>query len=276
MRNQKNYGHQRDREFRGQNFNRGMRDRSDRYESDDRERGLDNQRHGHSEYGTDGASGADHYGMGMGRESGQGYNRSRDRDYTRDFQSRSQWYGQDQTRGADQWPDQDQSEPSGYGRGFGQSSYDRMQPQSSGGQYGQSERSGYGRQNYMQTGAQQNSQGFYGSNQQSHSGKGPKGYKRADERIREDVSEALQLDHHVDASQIEVDVKEGIVTLSGIVDSRMAKRQAEDCLNNLSGVQDVVNNIRVERAEGMGSSSSSSSTTSSKDSQSTSKRGGSH
>lgn len=76
-------------------------------------------------------------------------------------------------------------------------------------------------------------------------GKGPKGYKRSDERIREEVSEALYRDYHVDASEIEVDVKDGIVTLSGTVDSRQSKRAAEECIENLTGVSDVHNRIRI-------------------------------
>jgi hypothetical protein len=80
----------------------------------------------------------------------------------------------------------------------------------------------------------------------SHAGKGPKGYKRSDERIREDASEALFQDPQVDASNIELDVNDGIITLSGTVESRLAKRQAEDCVYHVSGVNDVINNIRIE------------------------------
>lgn len=76
-------------------------------------------------------------------------------------------------------------------------------------------------------------------------GKGPKGYQRSDERIREEVCEALYRDYHVDASEVEVDVKEGIVTLSGTVDSRQSKRAAEQCVENLTGVSDVHNRVRI-------------------------------
>lgn len=76
-------------------------------------------------------------------------------------------------------------------------------------------------------------------------GKGPKGWKRSDERIKEEVSEALYRDYHVDASEIEIEVKEGVVTLSGTVENREAKRSAEECIENLSGVQDVHNRIRI-------------------------------
>lgn len=77
-------------------------------------------------------------------------------------------------------------------------------------------------------------------------GKGPKGWKRSDERVKEEVSEALYRDYNVDASDIEVDVKDGVVTLSGTVDSRQAKRAAEECIENLSGVVDVHNRIRIQ------------------------------
>lgn len=77
-------------------------------------------------------------------------------------------------------------------------------------------------------------------------GKGPKGWKRSDERIKDEVSEALYRDYEIDASEIEVEVKDGIVTLSGTVDSRDSKRSAEECIENLSGVIDVHNRLRIE------------------------------
>lgn len=53
--------------------------------------------------------------------------------------------------------------------------------------------------------------------------KGPKGYKLDDSRIEEEVREAFARDHEVNASDVEVKVSEGCVTLTGIVESRMAK-----------------------------------------------------
>ncbi len=55
-------------------------------------------------------------------------------------------------------------------------------------------------------------------------GRGPKGYVRSDERIREEVCELLA-DADVDASEITVTVEDGEVTLLGTVDSRHAKRE---------------------------------------------------
>lgn len=86
--------------------------------------------------------------------------------------------------------------------------------------------------------------GLYGRGQ--HRGRGPKGYTRSDERIREDVSDCLTDDPHIDASEIEVSIQNGEVTLSGTVDSRFAKRHAEDLADDISGVTHVQNNLRVQ------------------------------
>ncbi len=77
-------------------------------------------------------------------------------------------------------------------------------------------------------------------------GKGPKGFKRSDEKIREEVCEALYRDNSVDASEIEVSVKDAEVILSGTVSERRMKRLAEDCADSVSGVSDVRNEIRVQ------------------------------
>lgn len=79
-----------------------------------------------------------------------------------------------------------------------------------------------------------------------HRGKGPVGYQRSDERIRELVSEALTDDDQIDASQIHVSVKDGEVTLSGIVEDRRTRREAEDCVASVSGVRDVQVQLRMK------------------------------
>jgi osmotically-inducible protein OsmY len=76
-------------------------------------------------------------------------------------------------------------------------------------------------------------------------GRGPKGYQRSDDRIREDVSDQLTEHAHIDASEIEVDVSGGVVTLTGSVDDRWAKRLAEDIAEGVPGVRDVMNQLRV-------------------------------
>ncbi len=95
-----------------------------------------------------------------------------------------------------------------------------------------------------------------------HKGKGPKGYKRADERIQDDINDRLTDDSQLDASEIEVTVTNGEVKLSGTVDSRDAKRRAEDLTEAISGVSNVENSIRVKQDKEMGSSTSDKSATS--------------
>lgn len=79
-----------------------------------------------------------------------------------------------------------------------------------------------------------------------HRGRGPENYTRSDERILEDACDSLTDDWAVDARNIQVTVKDGEVTLDGTVDSRSAKRRAEDCVHDISGVKHVQNNLRVE------------------------------
>ncbi len=91
--------------------------------------------------------------------------------------------------------------------------------------------------------------------QDRHRGLGPKGYTRSDERIREDVCDRLSDDWRIDASDIEVQVNDGEVTLSGTVSDRLLKRRAEDVAEDISGVQNVQNNLRVQTARSVGASS---------------------
>lgn len=83
-----------------------------------------------------------------------------------------------------------------------------------------------------------------------YSGMGPKGYKRSDERIKEDVSDKLMEHPDLDASDIEVKVSKGEVTLSGTVESRWAKRLAEDLAEACSGVREVMNQLRLSSESG--------------------------
>jgi osmotically-inducible protein OsmY len=80
-----------------------------------------------------------------------------------------------------------------------------------------------------------------------YAGRGPRGYRRSDERIREDINDHLTDDWYIDATDIEVTVNNGMVTLTGRVDSRDEKRRAEDLAESVSGVNDVSNQLRVER-----------------------------
>lgn len=81
----------------------------------------------------------------------------------------------------------------------------------------------------------------------AHRGRGPKGYRRSDERIREDVSDRLTDDSWLNASDIEVAVSSGDVTLTGSVRSREDKKRAEALAESVTGVDNVQNNLRIDR-----------------------------
>ena len=89
-----------------------------------------------------------------------------------------------------------------------------------------------------------------------HSGKGPRGWRRSDERICEDVNVALYRDPNIDAGDIEVRVVDCEVILTGTVADKFAKRMAEDIAESVFGVTDVQNLLRVKR-EGEGAEASS-------------------
>jgi hypothetical protein len=78
-------------------------------------------------------------------------------------------------------------------------------------------------------------------------GRGPRGYTRSDDRIREDVCDRLSADDEVDASDISVTVSQGEVTLEGTVPDRHSKRRAEDISESVIGVDEVHNRLRSNK-----------------------------
>jgi hypothetical protein len=82
-----------------------------------------------------------------------------------------------------------------------------------------------------------------------YTGVGPRGYKRSDERILEDVNDRLTQHAMIDASQIEVEVNEGEVTLKGSVKNRRMKRMVEANADMIPGVIDVHNRLRLKERE---------------------------
>jgi Flp pilus assembly secretin CpaC len=79
-----------------------------------------------------------------------------------------------------------------------------------------------------------------------YAGKGPKGWQRSDERLKDEINEALARHPDIDASDIEVQVKNGEVTLTGTVRDRETKRLAEDAAEQVFGANDVQNHLRVK------------------------------
>lgn len=127
-----------------------------------------------------------------------------------------------------------------YGRGYRSQGYGG-QRQGGQGHYG---RQGRGGQDYGEQAAQRPFR-----QQEGYWGKGPKGYRRSDERLAEDVNERLMEDDGIDATEISVECRQGIVTLSGSVPERRMKHWAEDLVDRCHGVQDIENRLQVSRGE---------------------------
>ena len=76
--------------------------------------------------------------------------------------------------------------------------------------------------------------------------KEPIGWSRPDEQIKEDASNILWRNQKIDATEIEVTVNNGILSLNGKVNSVEAKKEAEFCVKGVTGVIEVQNNINLE------------------------------
>jgi osmotically-inducible protein OsmY len=68
---------------------------------------------------------------------------------------------------------------------------------------------------------------------------------RSDSDIKRDVEDELRWDPDLDATDIAVSVKSGVVTLSGFVRSYMEKYQAEANAKRVAGVVGVANDLEV-------------------------------
>lgn len=88
----------------------------------------------------------------------------------------------------------------------------------------------------------------------------PRGYERSDERLRELACERLT-EADIDASDVEVKVSQGTVTLEGSVPTRWMKHQAEDLIDDLGNVKDIQNRLRVRQGEATRSTESGSTAT---------------
>jgi osmotically-inducible protein OsmY len=71
-----------------------------------------------------------------------------------------------------------------------------------------------------------------------------------DERLKSAVSNQLEWDPEVDASMVGVSAQDGVVTLSGFVDTYAAKLAAERAARRVFGVKAVANELEVKLATG--------------------------
>jgi hypothetical protein len=86
----------------------------------------------------------------------------------------------------------------------------------------------------------------YGQQQPSHRGRGPQGYQRSDERLKEMICERLTDDPAIDASNVTIDVTSQVVKLTGTVDDRSTKYEIEELIESFGGVKDIDNQLRVQ------------------------------
>jgi len=229
----------------------------------------------YGEYGTKGGSGysASSYGRGReseryGRESSSGGGRESGREgywgrgweNERDDDTRESRYGSYGRSGAER----------GYSEGMRDYSQPRYSNESYGGRSSEYDRDRYDRgedRGWWDRASDAVASWFgdedaerrrHQDQQREHRGRGPKGYRRSDERIKEDVNDRLSDDYYLDASEVEVVVSNTEVTLTGIVNSREEKRRAEDIADSVSGVTNVENRLRVKGRYNDYSSSSTS------------------
>jgi osmotically-inducible protein OsmY len=236
--------------------NRYERENSGRFGNQDRNYGYGGREYGSSYGGGVYQGNSSYYGSGYSGNGGSSYGQNRnlyDRDYegyNRNRSSRSTDLGGSNYAGYDRNRDY-YNEDGNYGNR---------------GRYGNNENSNYGRMGYGDGNPNERSwwdrtrdevSSWFGDDDaerrrerdrtQGHRGKGPKNYTRSDERIKEDINDRLSDDPFVDASEIEVTVNSGEVTLTGTVDERSDKRRAEDIAEAVSGVKNVENRIRVSQ-----------------------------
>jgi len=70
--------------------------------------------------------------------------------------------------------------------------------------------------------------------------------KRLDENIKKDIVDELYWDNRIDASQVNVTVNDGIVTLSGSVPTYSDLAIAKIAASRINGVFDVIDKLTVE------------------------------
>ncbi|MET0339954.1 MAG: BON domain-containing protein [Polyangiales bacterium] len=263
---------------RGFDYRQEYRNPSQDYRQEFRNQGSDYRQdfRNQSGYGSGGGYGQEWNRQQSGQSFGQDYNRQQGGGFGQDYRSQSgnDWsrsqsaYGQGYDRGSDFGRSHDyrSQEPTrqGIGQDWDRSPYYRTDYSHSQSNYGArdagrndfgSGSQGYGGSPYREArddeswGQQIRQAGQQAARSIKRAFRGPKNYKRSDERIREDVSDRLGTSDRLDPSEIEVTVSSGEVTLTGSVQSRGEKYLAEEIADDVSGVNEVNNQLRVRRED---------------------------
>lgn len=190
-------------------------------------------------YGSSGQYEQGGYGRsqyGQREQGGYGAGTSYQRGGFRGEQQRSYGEFREPGRsGSSEWrPEESSRQRQGYGRQYESQSFDQPYPPGFQSEFGSSQgasRYGSGRQGSSEYGG--------------HRGKGPKGYTRSDDRLKEVICEKLTDDPMIDASEINVEVTSQIVKLTGTVDDRSTKYEVEELIERCGGVKDIDNQLRV-------------------------------
>jgi len=234
----------RDDDWRAQSPDRGESYRDERDYSRDYERnygaGYPERNYGQSRAGYESRRFPGTFGSFDEQRYGRDYNRERDYESGRD-------YGASQDRGYS-W-DRNQSYRGAYDRPFGGSAERYLYGGGYRGYEADYRERGEHRERQEGVGQQLREAGQRFIGKMKRVFRSPKGYKRSDERIREDVNDRLGHEEQLDPSEIEVMVSNGEVTLIGMVESRREKFLAEEIADDVGGVSEVHNQLRVGRAQ---------------------------
>ncbi len=69
---------------------------------------------------------------------------------------------------------------------------------------------------------------------------------KTNEELQKDVQDAIKWEPLLNAAEIGVTAKDGVITLTGTVDSYTKKSEAEDAAKNVAGVKAVVEKIEIK------------------------------
>jgi osmotically-inducible protein OsmY len=87
----------------------------------------------------------------------------------------------------------------------------------------------------------------YSETYPDYSGVGPKNYLRPDENILDHVVELLTWSPDVDASDITIAVKDGIVILAGTVPDRWMIYRVDELMEEVHGVKNFDNHLKLAK-----------------------------
>lgn len=78
-------------------------------------------------------------------------------------------------------------------------------------------------------------------------GYGPKGYRRSDQKLKDEARLLLNQDPILDSSNINIEVFNNVIFLRGFVDSRKDKKRAEFLIEDIFGIEDIQNQLKIMR-----------------------------